>query len=62
MTISICIPTYNRCFFLIDTLHDLFKQAIDLGVESQIEVCISNNASTDNTKEELEKLYENLRL
>ena len=57
MTISICIPTYNRCFFLIDTLHDLFKQAIDLGVESQIEVCISNNASTDNTKEELEKLH-----
>lgn len=57
MIISICIPTYNRCFFLIDTLRDLFQQAIDLEVEDLIEICVSNNASTDNTKEELDKLY-----
>lgn len=56
MLLSICIPTYNRCFFLIDTLRDLFQQAISLGVEDEIEICISDNASTDNTKDELEKL------
>lgn len=56
MILSICIPTYNRCFFLIDSLRDLFQQAIKLGVENEIEICVSDNASTDNTKDELEKL------
>lgn len=56
MLLSICIPTYNRCFFLIDTLRDLLHQAINLGVENEIEICVSDNASTDSTRDELKKL------
>lgn len=56
MLLSICVPTFNRSFFLVDTLKDLCKQAMDLGIEDRIEICISNNASTDNTKSEIEKL------
>lgn len=50
MLISFCIPTYNRCHYLILALNDLLQQAINLNVENSIEICISDNGSTDNTK------------
>lgn len=56
MLISFCIPTYNRCHYLILALNDLLQQAINLNVENSIEICISDNASTDNTKKKLEEL------
>lgn len=56
--LSICIPTYNRCFFLIDTIKDIIEQAREIGAENRIEFCVSDNASTDNTKSELIKLKE----
>jgi abequosyltransferase len=56
IVLSICVPTYNRCFYLIDCLRDLINQAIEINAEKEIEICISNNASTDNTKSEIDKL------
>ena len=56
MKLSICIPTYNRCFFLIDAIKDTIRQAEYDGLLNEIEFCISDNCSTDNTKDELQKL------
>jgi len=43
--LSICIPTYNRARLLAESLEVLLPQCIDRPVE----ICISNNASTDET-------------
>ena len=45
--LSICIPTYNRAEYLAKSLDSLIVQP----EFSQIEVVISDNASTDNTEE-----------
>lgn len=47
--LSIAIPTYNRAGFLENLLHNIVPQAKAL--EGMIEICISNNASSDNTRE-----------
>lgn len=47
--LSICIPTYNRCDILDETLNKLFSNP-DFDTDS-IEVIVSDNCSTDNTKE-----------
>ncbi len=47
--LSICIPTYNRAEILSKTLSKLVEEGSFLN--QQIEICISNNASTDHTKE-----------
>ena len=44
--LSICIPTYNRDAFLSETIQSVVSQATD-----EIELVISDNASTDNTQE-----------
>ena len=56
MKLSICIPTYNRCYYLINALEETISQAEGDGILNLIEFCISDNCSTDNTKEELLKL------
>ena len=47
--LSICIPTYNRLPYLKELLTDLLPQldAVDSG---QVELIVSNNASTDGTE------------
>ncbi len=47
--ISICIPTYNRADCLRDCLNSIVCQFDDEKVYKQMEVIISDNASTDNT-------------
>lgn len=47
--LSICIPTYNRCDILDETLNKLFSDP-DFDNES-IEVIVSDNCSTDKTKD-----------
>jgi abequosyltransferase len=47
--LSICIPTYNRAEFLLNNLNTLSK-IISRGVE----IVVSDDASTDNTKEVVE--------
>ena len=48
MKISVCIPTYNRAIHLANCLHSLIICA-ENGVDD-FEVCISDNASTDDTE------------
>jgi glycosyltransferase involved in cell wall biosynthesis len=49
MKISICIPTYNRAAHLANCLQSLLVCAESGAVD--FEVCISDNASTDDTQE-----------
>jgi glycosyltransferase involved in cell wall biosynthesis len=51
--LSICIPTYNRCDILDETLNKLFNNP-DF-VNENIEVIVSDNCSTDRTKEIIAK-------
>jgi abequosyltransferase len=46
--LSICIPTYNRCEVLDNTLNLLFSNS-EFDTD-KIEVIVSDNCSTDNTK------------
>jgi abequosyltransferase len=50
--LSICIPTYNRARFLPELLDSIINQ-VDLN--EPVEICVSDNASTDNTKEMIEQ-------
>lgn len=43
-----CIPTYNRVSDLENLLNDIIPQALEF--RENVEICISNNASTDDTK------------
>ena len=49
--ISVVIPTYNRAHCLRNCLDSVVGQFKDPEVESEIEVVISDNGSTDNTTE-----------
>ena len=51
--LSIAIPTYNRSMYLSRLLTSLCKEIV--GYESLIEVIISNNGSTDETSEVIER-------
>lgn len=49
--LSICIPTFNRGPFLIDCLNSIVSQFDDREIYDNVEVIISDNASTDKTTE-----------
>ncbi|RZK39533.1 MAG: glycosyltransferase, partial [Hymenobacter sp.] len=50
---SIAIPTYNRANLLSKTLESVWQQIS--GLADQIEIIVSNNASTDHTREVVEQ-------
>ena len=52
--LSICIPTYNRAEFLKDALDSILRQ-INENNKDKVEICISDNASEDNTEELVEE-------
>lgn len=54
--LSIAIPTYNRASFLEKLLTNVLAQAREL--KGEVEVCVSNNGSTDNTEEIINKFKE----
>lgn len=59
--LSICIPTYNRCDYLVKSIESIIKQPEFK--EKQVEIVISDNASTDNTKQICERYadkYDNI--
>ncbi len=56
MKISLCIPQYNRIQFLLKNLSILSRQSY-----GDIEVVISDDASTDDTTEQIEKLIPGYR-
>lgn len=53
--ISVCIPTYNRDSYLDDCLKSIVDQFSDETVFNNIEIVISDNASTDSTKSIIDK-------
>ena len=53
IVLSICIPTYNRSKSLDDLLASIDSIKTMIGYE--IEICVSNNNSTDNTRQILSK-------
>lgn len=58
--LSICIPTYNRCRNLIKALESYVNCE---GFDSEVEIVISDNASSDNTQDVCimySKKYENI--
>ena len=55
MHLSICIPTYNRAPFLDYLLNNIVTQIIEDNLQRQLEIVISDNASTDNTKSIVDK-------
>ena len=54
--LSICMPTYNRAFLLEKTLLQTISQIIQEGLISKVEVCISDNHSTDDTQKVVSNL------
>ena len=47
--LSVCIPTYNRAFLLKRSLAALADAVAARGLGGRVEVCVSDNASTDDT-------------
>jgi len=54
IVLSICIPTYNRSKFLIECLNSVLNSVLDH--KDNIEIIISDNASTDDTFDIVSKL------
>lgn len=59
--LSIVIPTYNRCGFLKECLQSLVKELKGLHSLDDVEVIISDNASTDNTRKMLERDFPEIK-
>ncbi len=55
--LSICIPTYNRAWFLEKCLQSFIEQIREAKLEESVQIVISDNASIDNT-EALVKSYQ----
>ena len=58
--LSICIPTYNRARLLEDAIKSILSQATEFS--SEIEICVSDNCSTDNTESVIKKLQKKSRI
>lgn len=59
MRLSICIPTFNRAEFLPELLDSIARQT---GHDCELEVVVSDNASTDNTPAAIERYRDRLPL
>lgn len=57
MILSICVPTYNRAFYLEKLLCNIVKQQ-----QKNIQICIVNDGSTDHTKVIVEKYKSKLSI
>lgn len=53
--LSILIPTYNRDTYLKKLLEEIFTQILNEKMEKKIEIMVSDNCSTDETKKVMEK-------
>lgn len=59
--LSICIPTYNRAKYLDEAIKSIASQ-ITSDIRDRIEICISDNASSDNTDKIIEKWHKQLSI
>lgn len=57
--LSFCIPTYNRADYIRHTLTSIADQIRECNWTDGIEICVSDNASTDNTDELILEFKEN---
>ena len=55
MTLSICIPTYNRAAFLKELLPSILRQLAEVP-SGEVELVVSDNASSDGTADYLRSL------
>lgn len=55
MLLSICIPTYNRQKYLKEAISEIMRQ-IPENFISEVEICVSDNDSSDGTREYLEQM------
>lgn len=53
--ISICIPTFNRDKLLAETIESVIDQ-IDEYNSSKVEICVSDNDSTDETDQVISEI------
>lgn len=49
--LSICIPTWNRATYLKENIQAIINQIANIHSENDVEIVISDNASTDETRE-----------
>ena len=61
MLLSICIPTYNRATSLANCLNSI-KIAQKFIDNIEVEVCISDNASDDNTEEVVKSFEKEIKI
>lgn len=54
--LSICIPTYNRSNLLVNSIESIIKQ--ERFISGEVEIIVSDNNSTDDTKNICEKYQE----
>lgn len=57
IVLSICIPTYNRAEYIGEAIESVLSQ-ITPEIKDLVEICISDNASTDNTNEIVKQFQE----
>lgn len=58
MLLSICIPTYNRLKYLRDAISQILEQIPDTYI-NEVEICVSDNDSTDGTGKYIEQTIKN---
>ena len=58
--LSLCIPTFNRCSLLDSFIKNVIEES--KGIENEIEVCISDNASNDETEKTVKKLSKSSKI
>lgn len=59
--ITVCIPTYNRSQYLKECLDSIMVQLNDEKIKKRVEIVISDNASTDNTEEIVNKYKKKIK-
>ena len=57
MKLSICIPTYNRSYYLMRLLNNIYEQ-----YSETVEVVVVNDGSTDNTNNVVESFYDKINV
>lgn len=64
MLLSIVVPTYNRAAYLPDLLDSVVRELdrIDPALRPRVEVCVSDNASTDDTAQVVDGFRDRLNL
>lgn len=63
ISLSMCIPTYNRASYIGEAIHSIIIQLED-EFKDKVEIIISDNGSTDNTEEIVgiyQKIHSNIK-